>query len=358
MAYARKIPQGGSGMAPLRLTDGESVEKRLGDFGRMVKNEPLKLQQHFLEHPNKKTLGDVGAVSGGYTVPDDAGVEVIARLKERCLFHELAYQQPMASLTCSRGGFDLTAGHATGNSPLWGGMAPTWGVQNLPSGIPETDPSFMDQMLIAKNLQGIITCSNQLVDDGGEALGAYLMSGFVECTKWGVEQACFMGIGGNAPNGIANGPGTVVVSRQTTVTVTSQDLGGMLGSLLPASFVNAVWAVSVTAMAKIAQLSQFLVNAANPGDPLCGWLFSRPVYVTEHLPAVGTQGDVMLFDPTMYTLGFRDLSIDVSPHYKWANMQTVFRFVWRGDGGQRVQNPLKLQDNATTVGCYVALSTK
>lgn len=306
----------------------------------------------------KAAMAEYAGATGGYLVPPELYVGIDEKLKERKLFHKRAYHQPMGSHECWIPAFDLSASHATGASPLFAGLAPGWTTVEGQA-LDQSNPAFAGGKLVTRDLECYAAASNQLLDDGGEeALGAYLEEKFYQALAWGVERACFIGDGATMPAGVASSPATKVVTRAGSGTIAQADVANMVGALLPACFKNAVWGCSVSALAKVAALAFYSANNVRDEETdLCGLLFARPLYVTENLPAVGTQGDLVLFDPTQYVLGERHVEVTASRHPNFLANQTVFRLWWRGDGRLLPNGLATLADGTTTTGVAVALST-
>lgn len=315
------------------------------DFGSFAKKVIL----------NKAALsGSVGA-TGGYLIPQEMSLAIQDRLREFSVFHNLARQQPMASRECDIPSLDLNASHAAGESPLFGGLSLTWTSEG--STLVSSEPSFANSKLIAHDLEAVATVSNQLVADGGEPLGAYLEWAFACAIEWAVERECFKGNGVGKPLGVINAPAAVLVTRASAAHVTIDDLSTMLGKLLPACYGNAIWCVNPSAMKDISSLADFGFFQHKEALPnLCGYLFGRPCYTTEKLPAIGVKGDVTLFDPTQYVLGTRGMEISQSTHSKFLTNQTVYRLVWRGDGQPIPRGTAILADGVTTAGAFVVLN--
>lgn len=306
----------------------------------------------------------VGAL-GGYLVPLEVKLEILEGVRERCLFREMAWNFEMDSSLLRIPTVDLTAAHAVGASPLFGGLQPTWVTEG--TAVPESQPSFATADLIARTLTCRCKVQNQLKDDAnakteylpaGEALGKYLINLFEASLAWGVEQACFVGTGVSQPLGIVNAKATVRVQRLSAGSISLGDVANMVASLLPGSFVGCVWACSVTALQKIVTFPTFTAVADKDDPALCGILQGRRLYATEHLPALGGTGDLVLFDPRAYVLGTRQMEIVIATESPVAfpSNQTDYMLVWRGDGTPLFRNTITLQDGTTTVGASVALS--
>lgn len=324
----------------LRREERQQVRKRMGDWFRDTIH-------------NKAALAETIGAQGGYLVPEELLLTVESMLLEKSLFGRLAWNLPMAAATLAVPTFNLTTAQAAGTSPLWGGMVLTSTKEGAT--LTESEPTF-NQTTLTANVQGAIAFApNQLVRDGGVVLAAYLERGFAELIAWTVDYLCFNANGAGKPLGVINADGTYVVTRDTTTTVTQTDLSNMVGHLVPACFSRAVWCFSVSAFAKVANLAAFIIN----NDGLLH-LLGRPVYITEKLPAVGTKGDVLLFDPSMYALGTRweEVVATTEEPIAFKTNSTAFRLIWRGDGCPLVKNTITLADGATVAGCAVALSTK
>lgn len=328
-----------------RLLVARARQKRLGDWCRGAATGDREV---------RKALSEQIGTYGGYLVPEELMVGIDAEVREQSVFLQRAFVVPMTTATLDVGGFDISSTNTAGRSPLFAGMDLHYTFEG--NTIDELDPSFAQCKLVAKNLDTIVLASNQLVDDGGAALGAYLEWQFAKLIAWKVEWECINGTGVGQFLGLLNSPGTASVSRSLAGTVSQADLSNMVGVLMPACFRKAVWLCSVTALAKVANVAAYSANPNPEPGPLCGYLFNRPLFVTENLPAVGTTGDVLLLDPTLYVLGLRRFEIETSREFKFQTNQTAFRLQVRGDGQPLVRNTFKLADNATTVGTVVQLA--
>ena len=343
-------------------------QKALGDLCRylatplqeresLVRNKKMSVPQEWPTFIQKSAMGEGTGASGGYLVPVQLTIGVEENLIEHSVFHRLAYQQPMESEECDVGRVDLTAAHATGVTPLIGGLTMGYGTRDG-TAVTTTTVAFASNKLVAHSIIADVQVTNQLRQDGGEALGAKLEEVFSKAIKWNVERQCLLGAGTAGQFlGITNAPGTNKVSRQTSSQVTILDIGKMSAGLLPASFSNCIWMAHPTTLQYIAQFSAYVAINPDLNPALCGTLLGRPLYVTENLNPVGTAGDLVLFDPTQYALGTRSMSIDMSDQDQTSFYQnmTTYRLWWRGDGQPTVKNTVTLADGSTTSGCYVML---
>lgn len=339
---------------------GPTVVVKLRKRRRAMGIDALKRQKSFGDRMrqfarSKSAMGEATGSGGGYTVPVEVVVAIDDRLQEIGIFHRLAMRQPMESKTLHIPAFDVSLAHAAGVTPLLGGIVMAWTQENAT--IAETEPQLSQVTSDAKTLAGVAYASNQLVTDGGAALGAFLENGFAQAIEWYVEYACFQGSGVGQPLGIVGAPATNVLNRAGAGHIAAADIASMVAGLFPGCFPRAVWACHPTVLKDVVALPQYYVAGGDPEMGLCGVLLGRPLFATEKLPVLGSQGDLMLFDPGLYLLGTRQLEI-VSTREEptgFFRYQTAFRFVWRGDGQPIPRGTATLADNSTTVGAFVAL---
>ncbi len=91
---------------------------------------------------------------------------------------------------------------------------------------------------------------------------------------------------------------------------------------------------------------------------IAGLLNHKPLICTDKLPALGTQGDLVLVDPTLYVIGDRmAVEVDVSDEYPtvYANNQVAWRVVERVDGQPVFGKTMTAADQKTTFAPFVVL---
>ena len=75
------------------------------------------------------------------------------------------------------------------------------------------------------------------------------------------------------------------------------------------------------------------VPVFEPASQPTATLFGRPILFAEKLPTLGTQGDILLIDPMMYTVGLRaGITFAISPHLYFNTNELAFRLRVRVDG--------------------------
>lgn len=308
---------------------------------------------------SKATMGEASGQIGGYLVPTDFTTQILGAVAENSIIYRRANVIPMGSRETQCPYVNAETAQSAGTSPFFGGVKFTWGSEPAPLGA--TNPTFRQMSLVAWDLLGYATVSNQWLMDAGEQGDAYLIDLLGKAAAWYADYAFFNGTGiaDSMPLGILNATGAKSVSRAGANSINIVDIATMAGSLMPASWSTAIWACSPGAILKIAQIaSEALESSHDLNSGASGSLLTRPLYVTEKLPALGTRGDIILIDPMMYAVGVRqEVLIEAStlgPTFR--TNQTDFRVWLRMDGKPQFSSTITLQDGATTVSPFVVLA--
>jgi HK97 family phage major capsid protein len=156
---------------------------------------------------------------------------------------------------------------------------------------------------------------------------------------------------------------TVSYTRAVGNQVNFSDVAGMWAKLLPASWGSAIWTFSPSVVPQLLQLkdgsSRAIFISIDQGiTQKPNWsLLGRPAFPTEKVPALGTKGDLMLLDPSLYIIGDRmSVEIAASEHVNFLKNQMTWRVVERVDGQPWMEKPITLQDASTQVSPFVVLN--
>jgi HK97 family phage major capsid protein len=316
------------------------------------------------EEITKAAMNEASGLQGGYVAPLDYSLALLDACSEAAFIEPRAHVIPMISAETTCPTPDLDSQGALGTSPFFGGMNFVWGSGSSTSPVlAESEPKFKQTSLKSWDLIGQLVVANQFIEDIGEEGELALMRLFGKAMNWYKEYAFLRGTGsGNAmPLGILNAPGSYKQSRTGGNTVVLADIANMAARLIPYSWNNAVWACSPSVIAQLGTLTGFIPNSSphDMQDGCAGNLFARPLFVSEKLPALGTLGDLIYFDPSLYVIGNReDVLIEASPHPLFQNQQTVFRVWFRGDGKPVLPNTVAAmggQSSAYVTSAYVLL---
>jgi HK97 family phage major capsid protein len=356
--------------APLLFGDGQEGDPKGKSFGdwllAVARKDTAYLERHYgsslVSWGQKAALGESSGAAGGYTVPPDFYENIATIAAEEAIFRKYgAWEQPMASATFNMPTLDITTAQAAGNSPFFGGVKATWTAEAQTR--TETEPGFKMMELKAWELSGYSVSSNVLLQDSAVGLDKLLMMLFGKAVAWYEDYAFLQGNGVGKPTGILNASATLSVNRAAGGQVQFVDVAKMWGSLMPASWGRCVWTFTPTCVQQLLQLKDganraIFISVDQGIVKTPNWaILGRPAIPTEKMPALGTRGDLALFDPSLYVIGDRlGLEIAASEHVNFLANQMTWRFVKRLDGRPWLDNPITLQDGTTQVSPFVVLN--
>ena len=108
----------------------------------------------------------------------------------------------------------------------------------------------------------------------------------------------------------------------------------------------------------LAQLYQFPGGPMNYASPY-GTILGRPAIPIEQCAAIGTEGDIILFDPSQYIIGDKGgMNAASSIHVQFVTDQTAFRWIYRVNGEPIWHSPLTPYKGSSTLSPYVVLATR
>ena len=199
----------------------------------------------------------------------------------------------------------------------------------IPVSNPEVSRMVLEARKIAAYLQGV---SNELADDAAGAMGDLLARVIAMGHSW-YEDDLFIanGTGAGEPQSLANSSAAKTVARTGSDAVVLADIVAMAQSLHPAALqaglmpdrTNVQWLLSSDVFSQILELYLNTGGTTVPTDIAAvspsNWfslgdgyhtgpsLLGLPATVTDHQPAVGTRGDVILADLSQYVVADRQV---------------------------------------------------
>lgn len=338
------------------------VRKNFGDWLlHVARQDDAYMEKAYGSVRSKAAMGESSGTTGGYLVPPEFYNKLLAIVAEEAVLRPRAFVQPMASATLQFPFLDVTTAQSAGNSPFFGGVVMNWTEEAQTR--TETEPQFKQMELKAHELSGYAVSSNVLLQDAGFGLERFLMTLFARAIAWYEDYAFLQGNGVGKPQGILTSKPVISVTRNASNSVKFVDVATMLSKLLPSSLNRAVWIIHPYVLAQLVQLADaggrviWVPNNGGAQKKVPGTLFGLDVLTTEKVPALGTKGDVMLVDPTMYVIGDRmQIEIAASEHVNFLKNQTTWRVVERVDGQPWLDNVITLQDGASTVSPFIVLN--
>ena len=154
-------------------------------------------------------------------------------------------------------------------------------------------------------------------------------------------------------------------SGQAATTITAENIDKMYSRMLPSSTSRAVWVAHPDTLPQLVSLSRSVgtggsvVMMSNMAGSAPMSLYGRPVILSEKCQTLGTAGDLFFVDLSYYVVGDRQsLSMASSPHVRFQNDETVWRFTQRVDGRPWVENALTPRNGSSTISPFVNLATR
>ncbi len=343
-----------------RFTSGGEIPKtndsKFKSFGEMlhtIKKAP--------EDARLKALAEGTDSTGGFLVPDEMRVDLLAKSLERSVVRPYATVIPMSRDTLNIPKIVETS-HA---SHLFGGIIAYWleeaGTKT------ESEPKFGQVKLIPKKLTGYTYASDELLDDSAIALEALLTQQFGAAIGWYEDLAFIRGNGVGQPHGLFGSGALLRVNRAGTTTVTLADLANIMARMYPDSLYgpSTIWILSPAVLAQLIQMVATVITWMPIGTSTSGGgaaqkipatILGMPFMVTEKVPTLGSAGDIGLYDLSYYLIGDRqDLRIDSSIHARFTTDETAWRFVERVDGHPWVDSAFTPYNSGSTLSPFVQL---
>ena len=288
-----------------------------------------------MSDPRLQTLNEGSGPSGGFLMPTQFSPMMLDSIVETSLILPRCRVYPMTTNELRVPGFDTST---AASGVLYGGISAAWIGEG--GDITVTNPEVRQLRLIAKKLGILISVTNELSADAlnleSQVTGALQSAG-----GWFVDDALLNGSGAGQPRGILTDPCCISVSAeagQDPDTLCIENLHGMFARLHPSCIPNSVWITSVTCIPELMKLCIPLglggqyVPILNEQNGTFSML-SRPVLFTEKAATLGDRGDLLLVDPTQYSVGLRSqLSIEKSGHIYFVSDRTAYRALIRLDG--------------------------
>jgi HK97 family phage major capsid protein len=236
-------------------------------------------------------------------------------------------------------------------STVFGGVLAYWTAEAA-SKTP-TKPAFGQFELTPHKLAGYTYLSHELRDDSAIALVPLIQKMFGSAWGYFTDDAYLNGTGAGQPMGIQNCNALKTVYRNTANRVFFEDLREMYACMLPSSHLYAVWVLSPSVLPDLIGMTSNDIAPAtgtNPiwintvmgaENPIPGRIFGRPFFISEKMPALGTQGDIGYFDMRYYLVFERQpFTMDFSSHVAFLTDEDCWRFVLRVAGQCWPQSPI------------------
>jgi HK97 family phage major capsid protein len=204
---------------------------------------------------------------------------------------------------------------------------------------PAREPNFGQRVLTMFKYAAITEFGDELLGDDftGELPSEVTAAVGSQVINKINEDITISGGGTTAPVGAFNAANTAMlkVARTTASNFTAADAFAMYERHTHGP--NSVWMVSRRVLSKLFALqttnNTMVTFMPNLRDKVPMQLLGLPVIVSDILPSLGTESDVVLVNGDFYAMGLRQaLTVESSIHYKFTDDITTYRFVARAGG--------------------------
>lgn len=300
--------------------------------------------------------------SGGFLVPESFRAELLRLSLERGVTRSRARVIPMEAPRVLFPMLDVTS-HADN---VYGGVQGYWTPES--GTMTDVAATFGRVALDAWKLTAFANVPNELIQDSAISFEAFIRSAFPEALAYFEDDAFINGSGAGQPEGWLNASATVVVDKeagQAADTIVWENIVKMYSRMLPQSLASAVWVVSPDVFPELATMSLTVgtggsaiwLNNGVSGPPAT--ILGRPVIISEKVNSLGNQGDISFVDLGYYLIGDRQaMTVESSPHYRFQNGETSYKFVTRVDGRPWIQSALTPRNSGPTLSPFVQLAVR
>ena len=228
----------------------------------------------------------------------------------------------------------------------------------------KTDPIFRSLEMKVNKLVCYSVSSDELIQESGISLNEIIGNAFKKSILFKTDYVFLQGTGTGMPLGVLNSPALLVQpaeTSQTASTINYDNIVGMFSKLAPASFKNAIWVASISALPEMMKLS---IEVGLAGDTIkvlqeekgTFRLLGKECIFTEKLPALGSEGCLLLADFSAYAVLLKEgIKLESSIHEGFRSDLTSFRMVLQVDGQTTINKKTILLDGSTEVSQFVAL---
>ncbi len=270
------------------------------------------------------------SADGGFATPVEFAQTVYNDIIAQDSLMNSCFTIPMASASIKLPAINYTQQGVFGVTANWEGEG---------ASIPTSKPPYRQPQLVLNKLTILAPVTSELLEDGlaVESTINFLAS---EALTYKINDAIINGTGAGQPAGVVGYGSTVAVARNTTVTVKAIDVIKM-NSVFLGNENRAEWLISkgdVTPQLLTIQDAggRYLYFAPgtfgdNKGPANMLGMRVRPLINCQPL---GTTGDIILWDPKTYVIGYKSTGINkaMSIHLYFQTDEVAFRWTFRMDG--------------------------
>jgi HK97 family phage major capsid protein len=337
--------------------------KSLGHFAQAVRRAAevtFDPDRRLIAAAAPSTVGQESVgTDGGYLVPPDIRADVTTALLAETSLLGRTDRQIVASNSIT---LPVDAGSPWSST----GLVPTIEPEGVLLG--QSKLKLESRTVRLSKLQTVVPVTNELFEDA-VSLSAYLRQAVAARLDFKVTDFLLNGDGVLKPLGTLSAPCKIMVTKeaaQAAGSVLFANVSKMFGRLHSPGKARAVWVIHPDLEPLLQQMvTPSATSAGNPvltypADAPYGFMFGRPVLVSEAAQVPGTEGDITLLDPMGLLTATREGIVreDFSIHV-WFDLDlSAFRFTLRLGAVPWLSAPAARYRGASTVSTIVTLEAR
>lgn len=311
-------------------------------------------------------MNETAGGDGGYLVPPEFAQQLLMRTYQNNLL-ERTFLFPLTTSNSIKIPAVNETSRADGSR--FGGVQAYWRSEG--GSVSRSKPNLGQITLTVDSLTCTVQVTQELLDDAsGIALEQFINLVAPQEMSFKIGDAIVNGDGVTKPIGIKGAPAKVTQSKdagQAAGTITATNILNMWSRLHASCRENAVWLIDQTCEPKLGTMTIGTAGANlvvyQPAGMLSAapyaTLMGKPVLPVEFCQQVGTEGDIILWDPSTYLTATKGgLQTAVSMHVLFESNELLYRFILRIDGKPWWMNPLTPKSGGPTQSCIVTLETR
>lgn len=311
---------------------------------------------------SEKAMTQGTTTAGGFTVPQAFVSELLNVEGYENIAYDNCSKFPCQSSVVKIPVLDQTSTPSGGDSAFYGGVAVAVVAEGSAPGS-GTQAAFKQLSITPKQFLAYTQVSDALIRNSALAVESLIVDNFKKAMLSFLDYSVLVGGASQfgSGTGIVGHASTIKVPRNTTNLVKLVDLAKMYRRLPAASMKKACWIIHPYLIDQLVSLEDGNGNSVwLPNGQMTGnfdmRLFGLPVKISEHSPAIGTEGDVLLVDLDHYALAIsQDITIEASRDFAFTSNLTTYRMSFWCGGDSKLTDPIILADGTSTVSAFVSL---
>jgi HK97 family phage major capsid protein len=365
MAKYRHLPPSAHAV-PANGTLSQAQTAAFGDLLSAVRRAKLSGRVDPLLIEASLGSNETLAEDGGFLVEKDIADGLLRRTFDRSMIGSRVRRIPISARANGLKINGLKDDNRT-TGARWGGLQTYWIGEG--DSLTPSRPKFRQMNLQLKKLAGLLYATSEMLQDS-VALAGVIAEAFPEEFAFMVDASIFEGDGTAQPLGFKNGGGKIAIAKETgqaAKTFLFENVTKMFARLPARSIPNAEWWVNQDTTPQLMALHQVIGTGGVPvylppgglsASPY-GTLFGRPVKPIEYCDTLGTEGDIVLTDPTQYVMIDKgDIQYATSIHVAFLTDEQAFRFIYRVDGQPVDNKPITPFKGADKQSTFVTLANR